>query len=85
MNKMLDTGEVYWVHNTQSHIWSSTLATDGKVYIGNESGILTILAAEKELRVIAEVDFGVPVYSSPIAANGTLYVTSQTHLYAIGE
>ena len=25
----------------------------------------------------------VPIYSSPIVANGTLYVGTQTHLYAV--
>jgi len=31
------------------------------------------------------VDMGAPVYSSPVFANGTLYVATQTHLYAIGK
>ena len=30
------------------------------------------------------VNFGAPVYSSPIVANGVLYVATMTHLYAIG-
>jgi hypothetical protein len=28
---------------------------------------------------------GAPVYSTPIVANGTLYIGSQTHLFAIAE
>ena len=26
-----------------------------------------------------------PIYSSPIAANGTLYIATHTHLFAIAE
>ena len=31
-------GELYWKHDTMSHIWGSTLVADGKVYVGNEDG-----------------------------------------------
>jgi outer membrane protein assembly factor BamB len=79
------TGELYWKHDTLSHIWGSTLVADGKVFIGNEDGFLTILKAGKEKELIAEVNMGAPIYSSPVAANGVLYVQSHTHLYAIGK
>jgi outer membrane protein assembly factor BamB len=78
-----ETGEVYWVHDTGSQIWGSTLWADGKIYAGNEDGILTILAAGKEEEVLAEIEFDAPIYSSPVFANGVLYVSTQTHLYAI--
>ncbi|MFN3169044.1 MAG: PQQ-binding-like beta-propeller repeat protein [Phycisphaeraceae bacterium] len=77
------TGELKWKHNTLGHIWSSTLVADGKVFLGNEDGILTILKAGPEKQVIREVEFPAPIYSSAIAANGVLYVATQSHLYAI--
>lgn len=78
-----DSGEVYWVHDTRAHIWGSTFAADGKVYIGNEDGILTILAAGKELKLLAEVEMPSAIYSTPIVAKGVMYIGTQTHLYAI--
>ena len=36
-------------------------------------------------KAVKEIDFGVPIYSSPIAANGVLYVATHTHLFAIAE
>jgi len=80
-----DTGEVYWVHPTEAHIWSSTMVADGKVYVGTEDGDVWILTAGKERQVLNRINLGAPVYSSPIVANGVLYVASQTHLYAIQE
>ncbi len=77
------TGDVHWVHDTASHIWGSTIVVDGKVYVGNEDGYLTVLKADKEKSVINEIDMGAPVYSSPVVANGVLYISTQTHLYAI--
>ena len=79
------TGELYWKHDTLGHIWASPLVADGKVYIGNEDGYLTILEAKKELNVLNEIDMRSPIYSSPIAANGVLYVGTHTHLFAIAE
>ena len=78
-----DTGKALWVHETQAHIWGSSLVADGKVYIGTEDGDLWILKAGREKKVLNRINLGAPVYSSPITANGVLYVTSQTHLYAI--
>lgn len=79
----VETGKIYWVFDTLSHIWGSTLVVDGKVYIGTEDGDIVILAAERTLKEINRVDMRAPIYSSPVAANGTLYIATQTHLYAI--
>ncbi len=78
-----ETGTVYWVHDTMSNIWSSPLVADGKVYLGNEDGMLNVYATGKKLDVRQTIDMGAPVYSSPVAANGVLYIATQTHLYAI--
>ena len=80
------TGEEYWIHDTKGHIWASPFVADGKVYIGNEDGFLTILPARKEVdlkKELVEVDMVSPVYASVIAANETLYVATHTHLYAV--
>ena len=72
------TGKPYWTHDTESHIWGSTLLGDGKVYIGNENGTLTILAAGKEKKLIGSIDFKDPIYATPITADGMLYVATGT-------
>ena len=78
-----DTGEHYWTHATGSHIWGSTLVADGKVYCGTEDGDLTILAAGKEAKLINKIHFDSPIYSTPIVANGVLFVATHTQLYAL--
>jgi len=42
-----------------------------------------ILQAGKEKKLIAEIDMGSTVYSTVVAANGTLYVVNRDHLFAI--
>ncbi len=78
-----DTGKSFWVHDARSRIWGSTLVADGKVFIGNEDGDLIILKAGKEKQLLNSIYFDAPIYSTPVTANGTLFVASQTHLYAI--
>jgi len=77
------TGKVNWVYPTKSHIWGSSLAADGKVYIGNEEGDIYIFKVSKEKQEPKKISMGAPVFSSPVAANGVLYIATQTHLYAI--
>jgi len=80
-----ETGKPYWVHDMKAHMWSSTLVADGKVYAGDEDGDFIILAATKEKKVISESNFGSPIYSTPIVANGVMYIGTQTHLYALQD
>ena len=75
-------GKKYWEFDTKGHIWGSTLVADGKVYVANEEGEVYILAAGKELKQLHMAEFPAPIYSSPVAANGVLYIATQSHLYA---
>lgn len=77
-----ETGQVYWVHDMKAHVWGSTLVADGKVYVGDEDGDLVVFAAKKDKEIISTTNLGGPIYSTPVAANGTLYVHSNTHLFA---
>lgn len=79
------TGKEYWKFDTKGHIWSSPLVVDGKIYLGNEEGELFILAEGKELKEIGSIEFPAPVMGTPVAANGVLYLSTHTHLYAFKE
>lgn len=80
-----ETGQLYWTHDLKAHIWGSTLVADGKVYIGDEDGDLQVFAASKEKKLLSVTNLGAPVYSTPVAANGVLYVSSNTHLFAFAS
>ena len=80
-----ETGKLHWTHDMKAHMWGSTLVADGKVYAGDEDGDFVVLAATKEKKVLSETNLGAPVYSTPVVANGTFYLASNTHLYALGN
>ncbi len=79
------TGQRYWRHDVQSAIWGSPYYVDGKIMLGNEDGEITVLAAGKEKKVLGKVDMGGAVYTTPVAANGMLFVTTKNRLFAIKE
>ncbi len=80
-----ETGKVYWTHDMKAHMWGSTFCADGKLYVGDEDGDLIVLAATKEKKIISETNLGAAVYSTPIVANGVIYLQSNTHLFAFAD
>lgn len=56
---------------------------DGKVYIGTERGDLWVFAAADTERVLARVRLHKPICSTPVVANGVLYVACRDRLYAV--
>jgi len=82
------TGKVHWTYDMFAAAWGSPLIVDGHVYIGDEDGDVAIfkLSSDKEdAEPIEEINMGNSVYSTPIVANGVLYVANKSHLFAITE
>lgn len=80
-----ETGKLIWEYDMLAAVWGSPFVVDGMVMLGDEDGDLTVLKAGREMEVLAETGFGNVIYSTPIAANGTLYVMTRSHLYAIAD
>src|SRR6188472_3627635 len=79
------TGQEYWAHDMFAAIWGSPMVADGKVYLGDEDGDVAILQPGKTLKVLAEMNMGSSVYSSPVAVGNTLFITSRNQLFALAN
>ena len=79
------TGQVYWTHDVFAAVWGSPMLIDGKLYLGDEDGDVVILQEGKTKKVLAEVNMGSSVYSTPVPANGVLYISNRNQLYALSE
>ncbi|MBA3482833.1 MAG: PQQ-binding-like beta-propeller repeat protein [Pirellulales bacterium] len=89
------TGKVNWVYDMLSACWGSPLIVEDKVYIGDEDGELSVFKhsadpseAMKEedgemVPFYATNNMGASVYSTPVVAGNVLYISNQTHLFAI--
>lgn len=54
-----EDGTLYWKYDTVAPIWGSTLVADGKVYLGNEDGLLTVMHTAATRKLADEL--GAPV------------------------
>jgi outer membrane protein assembly factor BamB len=79
------TGKPYWSYDMLATVWGSPLLADGKVYLGDEDGDVAVLQAAPEMKKIAEIDMKASVYSTPVPANGVLYIMTPHTLYAIAN
>ena len=79
------TGKPFWTHDMLAAAWGSPLIADGKVYIGDEDGDISIFTLSREKDLLAEINMGNSVYSTPIAVGDTLYIANKSHLFAIRE
>jgi outer membrane protein assembly factor BamB len=79
------TGRHYWTHDTKSEVWGSPLWADGKVYLATTDGDVWVFAHGREAKLIAKIDVLKPVHSTPVFANCTLYVMTESLLCAIRE
>jgi outer membrane protein assembly factor BamB len=81
----LATGKKVWEHDFKCGLWGSAAVADGKVYVNTEEGDVVIFAAGRQKKVLNTIYMDEPMQSTPVAANGTLYITTKSKLYAIGK
>jgi outer membrane protein assembly factor BamB len=79
------TGKELWQHDMFAAVWGSPLVADGKVYLGDEDGDVVVLQAGKEKKVLAELNMGSSVYSSPVPANGALFIMNRNQIFALAD
>jgi outer membrane protein assembly factor BamB len=89
------SGKKHWTYDALSMIVASPLIVDDKVYVANEDGDVAILRLSADPNVamrrvkgenkpLAEINTGgSSIYSSPVFANGVLYVATRNRLFAI--
>ena len=79
------SGRPYWTYDMLAAVWGSPLVADAKVFLGDEDGDVVVLAVGKEMKKIAEINMGNSVYSTPVAANGVLFIMTRSELFAIAN
>ncbi|MFY7878205.1 MAG: PQQ-binding-like beta-propeller repeat protein [Pirellula sp.] len=79
------TGEAHWTHDMLAASWASPLIADNKVFIGVVDGDILIFELSKTATVLAEINLGSALYTTPVAANDTIYIANRNRIFAIQE
>ena len=58
---------------------------DGKIYLGDEDGDVSVLAVGKTKKVLGEMNMGSAVYATPYPKDGVLYLLARNRVFAIKE
>ena len=64
------------------YYYSSPVAADNKVYIASAEGMVVVLDAGEELKILAGNKLDGAILATPAIVDGTLYVRTESHLYA---
>ena len=80
-----NTGKQRWKYDTFSAIWGSPYVVDGKVMLGTEDGDVIVMEHSPTMKKIGVYDMGNSVYTTPVVANGVLYITNRRALFAIQQ
>jgi len=64
--------------------YASPVAGDGKIYLIDEQGRLTVLRADQTLQVLHTADFKEDTYGTPAIVDGRIYLRTAGHLYCFG-
>ncbi len=65
--------------------YASPVAGDGKVYLFDEQGRLTVVSATDKCEVLHTAEFKEDVYSTPAILDGRIYVRTAKALYCFGD
>lgn len=78
--KMLKYGRL----GATGNYYCSPVAGDGKIYVANEQGQLSVVSADKSWKTISAAEFGEDVYATPALVDGKIYFRTAGHLYCFG-
>lgn len=71
------------LHGTKNY-YASPVAGDGKLYLVDEEGGLSVVSSEARWRLLSSADLGENVYATPALVDGEIYLRTANHLYCFG-
>ena len=64
--------------------YASPVVGDGKIYLADEQGRLTVVNANETMDILHTADFQENIYGTPALVDGRIYVRTASALYCFG-
>ena len=80
-----NTGEQVWTTRLGGTFSSSLLYGNGRVYFCAEDGKCTVVAADRELKILAENKLDDGFMATPAVSGDSLLLRTKTHLYCVEQ
>ena len=79
------TGKEHWRARIGGNHSASPIYADGRIYFLSEEGESVVIAAGKELKVLAKNQLDGETLASMAVSDGSIFVRSRTHLYRLSN
>jgi outer membrane protein assembly factor BamB len=79
------TGEAFYRERIGGKFSASPIFADGKLYFSSREGVVTVIAATKEFKILSQNTLDGSLMASPIADGSALFLRTDKALYKIGK
>jgi len=78
------TGREIWRKKLGAKFYASPVCANGILYCVSKKGVVHVLPAAGEFKLLSEVELGEASYSTPAIADGVMYIRTNTKLMSLG-
>ena len=75
------TGKAHWSERLGGGHSASPILANGRIYFVSEPGVVNVVAADKEYKLLASNKLGERSLASPAVADGALFIRTSNHLW----
>jgi outer membrane protein assembly factor BamB len=79
------TGKQVWKERLGEQYHASVVAGDGKVYFASKEGVVRVVQAGPEFKLLAENDMGEGIIASLAVSDGEIFIRGEKHLFCVGK
>jgi outer membrane protein assembly factor BamB len=81
----IQTGEKKYETKLDGDYSASPVASDDNLFFASEDGVVSVVKAGPEFKLVSKNDMDSPCYATPAIANRVMYLRTLDTLYAIGK
>jgi outer membrane protein assembly factor BamB len=78
------TGKEIWTQRIPGPFWATPVIADGKAYVANEGGAVTVVELGDRPKVLARNEMNETLLATPAVADGALLFRSDSTLFCVG-